>query len=209
MSSLLADVNSTIQGWLTAVGTLGAVLVALYLGPVRDRLRRPHLYARHDDVHADRIVVAAEDDESVDTAWVRIRVGNRGGRLAAEDVEVVVTWVDQFSPDVVFGPVGLSLPWSHGIPQTTSRTLPPGVEWHVDVARIRRSSPEGQLGLELMTVPNTRELGRGTFEVRIAVTARNADASHYRFGLTFDGVWGDDVLLRDHLFVRGPEEAAG
>ena len=88
-------------GWsaLTAVGTLGAVVVALYLGPLRDRRSRSVLRVRPGVVQVLNRDTRAPGSASL--AVATLRVANRPGRNTASAVEVVVQSVsvdDQLVP---------------------------------------------------------------------------------------------------------------
>jgi hypothetical protein len=55
----------------------------------------------------------------------------------------------------------------------------------------------------VVPVDNRNQVTSGSFEVDLAVTARNADARRYRVVVNYDGGWGDDVW--EHLRVQGPQ----
>jgi hypothetical protein len=84
-----------IREWLIALGTVGATVVALYVGVLRDRFRRPSLDVSFDPADSrDLQVVGMRIDShpkgGTRAAYARLKVTNRTGRNTAEEVQVLV-----------------------------------------------------------------------------------------------------------------------
>lgn len=211
----------TLTTWtaLTALGTIGAVLTALYLNGWREWRRRPSLSLAYEGrSHAgDWIEITPARGSAAErpTLWIRFRVGNRQGKSAADDVEVLVVRVDVVdtkSDDRLSLRMGnLPLAWSNSSPKTTRITLPGGIERHVDAVVATKHPTEEKADFALCVEPGYAPLDppvdpletERSYEVEVAVTARNARAVFYTFRLTFDGTWGTVEHLHNHLDV-GP-----
>jgi hypothetical protein len=182
---------------MTAVGTVGAAGAAVYFGGVRDRLRRPSLTLHHDSDNpfdrqlADSGVIAAAGHAigTVETAWLRLRIRNKAGRLAAEDVEVHLSDIRELEPRPgrplasPRSPGGLPLIWSN-TDGVTSGLVPPGADEPIDFASMERTAP-GSPGSALCLAVNPRPVDRRhvltslRVHVGLTVTSRNADPVHY------------------------------
>jgi hypothetical protein len=100
-----------------------------------------------------------------------------------------------------FAPLG----WTHV--ETTRLTIGAGVTRTVDLGWLPEQLYNFSLGVKPPPLSEIHELPPGTWELTLAVGARNADARHFRVGLTFDGTWGrggEDVW--NHLRVTRPRE---
>lgn len=204
-------------GWsaLTAIGTVGAVVVALYLGPLRDRRRRPVL-----DLEPGVVQVLNRDTQapgSTSLAVASLRVSNRRGRDTASDVEVVVQAV---SVDGQQLPLGIRpLLWSQAFGNLLD--IGPGSVFDVNLLRVTRMGEEGakraaigyadinaHAGFFLPSRAELDQLPAGTYRFTLSVRGRNLDARIWTVQASFDGVWGEGVDdIGKHLFVQAPERA--
>jgi hypothetical protein len=201
------DHGTTVWDILTALGTVGAVIVALFLGWWgwrRQRRHRPELTLSHDP-RVDRTEEAWGNGHQA--AFVRLAVTNAPGKHAAEETEVLVVALKQIEARrdlyeetgvaswadgrrVNFAPLG----WTH-IFDRTSLTVAPGIRRTVDLGyltdELHGTDPEVRLALAVNPVPANylNLIPPGTWEVTVAVSARNADAVYYSFTLTFDGLY--------------------
>jgi hypothetical protein len=83
-----------VLGWLTAIGTLGAVLVALYIGVIRERLQEPSLslsFVKLDPPDALEVPENKGTDKTTLIVYIHLLVANKKARRVAQDVEVIVT----------------------------------------------------------------------------------------------------------------------
>jgi hypothetical protein len=211
---VLADVTTPVTSWLTAVGTVGAVIVALWLawrGDRRAEARRPQLSVAFDDTtglvnekttyRRTEAIITTGSPVPVEVvlgqglaAYLRIEVNNDAGHDAAEDVEVLLSRVFTMTPDTKeLEVVDISFPgfpWTHV--GATRLTIPAGVKRTIDVARVHDDPPDkGMAGvLELLVEPTPGDfrnhLKTGAYELHLTVSARNADASHYVARVRFD-----------------------
>jgi hypothetical protein len=207
-----------VREWLIALGTLGATGVALYLGVLRDRLRRPVLEVTFDAADSrDLQVVGMRRDghPKGDTraAYARLRVTNRTGGNTAEEVQVLVEQVrltktgkdpTPGSENIGEMPLAVSGSW----PTETHLNVAPGVGRHFDCVHIRKDeSQDGEQHVNLDVVPkpaDEREKIRASrIELDIVVTARNADAQFRAVGVEFDGGWPEEEQrIADHLRIE-------
>ncbi len=201
-------------GWpaLTAVGTVGAVIVALCLGPLRDRRRRPVLR-----LHPGVVQVFNRDRQfagSHAVAVATIRVSNRRGRDAATAVQVFVQSV-AVSADSV--PLAIKpLMWTQS--RAAELDIGPGSIFDLDFLRVTRMGNEGEKRAVLVFadtsegapffLPPTAEhdqLPGGEYRFTLSVRGRNVDAIIWTVTATFDGCWGDGVDdIHHHLVIGAP-----
>jgi len=161
-------------------------------------------------------------------AYLRFAVSNPPGRVAAEDVEVLLQRVERLSvlgelleePSSYVDRVQIGFPafgWTN-VP-TTALTIPPGVSRVIDLAIF--SEPVGEpppsaspsperverLRLAITTAPNDQRhlLTPGRYKLSLVISARNADARYYETEIDFDGEWPEeDAAVWDHLRVVSP-----
>jgi hypothetical protein len=212
--------SSTLD-WITALGTLGAVGASVYVGVLRDRLRRPSLSLAFQRGSSDAIITRASEarkvgglvDEIVgyQEAYLRLRVLNKRKRMAAEDAEVTITALREIAPDPSHGGGNLridgqSLAFSNSVPKTTRMTVAPGGERHVDLAHVSLAEHRVDRA-EIAVWPGPPEMSqrsivRGSIELELTVTARNADAVRYLLELHFGGVPADRATIWDELRIE-------
>ncbi len=204
-------------GWpaLTAIGTVGAVVVALYLGPLRDRRRRPEL--RLDFGVVQILNRDTQAPGSASLAVATLRVSNRRGRDTASDVEVVVQSVSLGGL-----PVSLAirpLMWTQAFSSVLD--VGPGSVFDVSLLRVTRMGEEGEkraaigyadinanAGFFLPARAELDQLPAGDYVFTLSVRGRNLDARIWTVRASFDGVWGEGVDdISEHLIVRAPERA--
>jgi hypothetical protein len=110
-SNIIVSAPDSAWTILTALGTLGAVIVTLYISVWRGYLKRPKLALIFDGDPASSDIqildTAAEwtdDGKSVvrldppQQAWVRLKVTSEKGRNAAEDTEVMIVGAREIGP---------------------------------------------------------------------------------------------------------------
>ena len=214
-------VVSTVDTWATvavAVGTLGAVLYALFRDLFVTPRRRPKLSLRFDPSGNDQIVVGtAGGDEA---AYVRLRVANQPGRDTADDVVVVVTELRRLDSEDTrtdVTPIGLPLTWSGTTPPLTVAAVHPGSGRHVDLLHVdwpggdeveiaQKWTDTVPVQLDLTPKPGGgRDFLRfGAYELSVEVRARNADAICYMVPVVWDGKWSGKAAMWDHLRVEPP-----
>jgi hypothetical protein len=212
----------SIREWAIAVGTVGATLMAVYVGVLREWRRRPKLTLLYGGPTAGDAVVVKELPGLTSAAYVRLRVVAAKRRSAAEDVEVMILRARVPSPTddvelnpeyLPFGDIALDgqlLAWSNAY-GATRLTIPPGTHRHLDLVRIvkpLRGSTHQIAAAQIQVAPEPAD-GRHNVkawrvDLELAVTARNMDARRYRVTVMYDGGWGDEDPW-DHLTVSSPE----
>jgi hypothetical protein len=149
------DVLAAVATMVAAIGTVAAVVVALYLNLWRESRRRPELELSIDEESAAISIWALSWEESeFDPGYppgqpevLYLRVSNQSGRTTAQDVEVLLT--ERIVSDKPGGFTGISfenrsLAWGYlttedGRP-VTSVSIPAGVMRKVEVARFGPST---------------------------------------------------------------------
>lgn len=202
-------------GWLTGIGTAAGAIaaafaawVAVYVGVIRMRRRRPKLTLDFPSVGRELVVVRSRGGGS--SAWIRCQVSNAPGRDAADDVEVAIVDASEISPRDGHPPtlwppqglLGLALAWSAAEGQKRAH-IAPGAGRIIDVAAAYDTATRPR-PLVIQTAfrhvdPNAQELKSAEVQLDLALTARNADAVRYRVRIAYDGEWDENVW--DHLKV--------
>jgi hypothetical protein len=204
------------MAWLSVLGTLGALLVALALGlGLGDWARRPKLVLHSDrDNPSDRVVTP--DLEGRDVGFLRIRVENRG-RSTARDVQLSVGSVDQW--------VERTNRWRRVRPELDGRPLkwggsaqpildvPPNVERPVDLLAITRDlAHQGAIPMTIFIqgeppANRANDLPPGGWRIRLMLSADNSRAELYEVSVMFDGTWPAERVdqIWDAVVVRGPD----
>jgi hypothetical protein len=199
-----------LRDWLAALGTVAAVLVALYVGVWRSWRQRPSLSLIFDDSIGLTDLTEITTQGGTLAGYVRFRVQAKKGKRAAEDVEVLVLSVKEATLGQTWKMIGAvenwPLVWSNVFPPTTKVNLAPGVARHVDLLHIYKDGREGALPLILdiypMPTDDRHVLPPSAWLIRLALTARNADASIWETYVEFGGKWGSS--FRAQLTVTPP-----
>lgn len=228
----LTGINGAgVADWLTAIGTLGAVVVALWLQWWLVRQRRPSLKlefeSARDRVDVVQRVSSPHEPLEYRSHWVRPRVTNRRRCDSAENVEVLLVSVEASDgiPGSPSPPTsaerlleGLPLKWSEV--DSTKVSIPPGAARHFDLLHVDnlRVEADGEhvkggapIRFDVYPVPLAKyhRAFRTRYEVTLALTARDTDAAFYNTIVTYDLQWHEDMdemrkALRIEPF-KGPE----
>lgn len=196
-----ASWDVSLREWLIAAGTVGAVVVALWITLRQEylaRRRRPSLSLGSPGIAAEEVSRADATGLPVVTGravYLRLAVTNAIGKDAAADVEVLLSQIRRPSLDSDTDMVDVSFPgfgWTHA--GTTRLTVPPGVTRHIDLGRVRDDRADR---FELLVIPHPVDLRNqllpGTYELVLTLSARNADAHHYVMRFSFEPDRGDPV----------------
>jgi hypothetical protein len=202
---------------LTAIGTVGAVVVVLVVSLMgwtwrafTARRRRPDL-----ELLFDPLTNLNEEKVSLDggktllpAAYVRLTVRNGLRSDAAQGVQVLITRVERagapdpneplerdYEPRVNLGP----LPWTH----TDERTLVlgPGASRTIDLGYLVERDDIDWFTLPLPTNPfsGVQYLPRGPYFVRLAVAGANFVAKEYQLWLWHAGGWTSERPIGDQF----------
>jgi len=179
---------SSAAEWLTAVGTLLAVVVAVGLQgwlDFRAKRRRPLLTLRFDE---HKYQEENNPETGAGIPYLRLAVTNARGKETARDVEILLLRVDEVGGGgVKRWLVNPAFAWANSLDPMPRMTIPPGVTRYVDIGCWVRSSG---LILKLCVKPEPgsgrHHLPPGRYRLLLSVTARNADATTWSAELSFD-----------------------
>jgi hypothetical protein len=192
-------VVNTIANVFTALGTVGAVVVALglALGWIG---KKGSLEVFQDDHPPDsHHIMSTAGTQQFPSYYCRLRVHNHGGG-EARGVEVQMLALrkkdknGQMVSDPVFLP--LDLQWSFGEVQRPK--LLPGVFRYCDLVHVDSPAPKRLVfhNAGFPAMPNEIRPGEhptikdpGEYELDVAVAARNAATIHRTLAIRFTGVW--------------------
>lgn len=203
---------------LTALGTVGAAVIALVLaswGAISRALFRPKLDLglRHGSPDCQIIEVRRIPDNALLwlSLYVRLQVKNSGNRRARA-VQLRITGLQRYDDtagwrtDADFIPMYLT--WAN-IGGTVLEGLQPGLPQHCDLCRFNQSRyPDFPL-LEFITEADPHAVGPdrwptkkrpGRYRATLAVTADNAKTVRRPVELDFTGEWRDDL---DQMLTTG------
>jgi hypothetical protein len=195
--------------WLTAIGTVGSVVLALLLALWGEEIThwfvRPRLSlkARVRRPDAERTKRQKLSGQSAGTAYFfRLAVRNRGN-AAARDVQVFLAGVERITkagsePVEQFTPMNLT--WAYRGSSTLPTLLPDMPPTYCDLAHVDEPEPIGfaqsqkgmaSLVLDVEFPANTlgHVLAAGTYHFHVILAAENCRPRNYRLEIIFSGNW--------------------
>jgi hypothetical protein len=194
---------SSATDWLTAIGTVGATVLAL-AGIFWTRWTRPRLSMEIAPADLD-LSKAYYDEGSVPSAWIRARV--QAHRATATDVSVSIVRclvADGGEPEER-RVTTLPLRWSSLDPPQTQLHLRRGAPRLIDIAHIDRRETDWQLRLavDFRGSAEAWVIRRGVVTLDLAATSNEGAASFYTVVLRYDGDWpdGPPEEIWNHLSV--------
>ncbi len=211
--------------FISDFGLFFAGVVAIVIAgwqAIRERVRRPSLSLAFDPDDPYDYMAGVGTTARQESHWVRLRVQNARGKRSAEDVEVLVVEVSggrNGGPPLAGSPVI----WSNmraGGEHVTRLTVPPGIARHVDLLglveppydEVNIPAPvEGhtqttvQLQIWPLPADGRHELGKGRYDIVLAVVARDTDSREYKVTVTYDGKWWTAEQIKQHLRVEPPK----
>lgn len=171
--------------WLGAIGTLAAVLYALY----RDTLLGPRLTLSFDpdsDVRTQHTTIGIRD--GVRSRWLRVRVENRSHNATAKNCRAYLIGVREMAPvsgrkpHVIENDVR-QLAWMHDPPDTWQpRDLLPGIRHWVDLA----ATIEGTPAALMCTYPPMKGGASGDYTLTVQVSAENSSPTQICIRVRWD-----------------------
>ena len=217
-SASLADWISAIGQAAGAVGTVAAVVLALFLPGWQRAKIRPIVTLEFDRTSED---IAVHDSPPWASVWIRLRATNRPGRETARKVRVIVSKVEPEEASVLpENTLALrELSWSEV--RTGELDLPAGMQRRIDVAHVDKKraakrnlvSPWPDLGMGLAGWPQRYDdgrdyLGEGAFRIKLTVAGENLDASEWEIRISFKKVGLSNksslARIRDAIEVSDP-----
>jgi hypothetical protein len=202
--------------WLTAIGTVGAVILALILALWGEKIGRwrirPKLSLEAHVGRPESVSVRRQGAYTLTTGYTgsfdagaayffRLAIRNRGN-TEARDVQVFLESVERIvngKPERIPECTPMNLVWSNRRNATLPTLLPemPPVYCdlvHVDEPKPRSTSeeqPDAQLVLDVEFPSNTggHALAAGTYQFGIILAAANHKPHRYKLEVIFSGTW--------------------
>lgn len=219
---------STVE-WLTAIGTVGAVIVALCVALFQGFWtwkKRPVLTLSFDPESDLDLIRGVGVGRGRSGHWLRLQVHNKTGKRSAHDAEVLVVELKLGAANSIVhagrpldnAPLRWSSLMRDGQPMTHV-SIPPGLTRRIDLLGIYppvatpvvpRGSGDQEEGIAVVQVspePSDESHvlhGPDTFAFVLAVASRDLDAHFYDLSVTWDGVMHDATEIKDHLKIVGP-----
>ena len=213
---------SSLAQWLSAVGTISAVIVALFKDAILASSRKPRLEvtSTKEEPFTSKTPIIVQGPKGVwtgDAYYVRARVEN-SGKSRAEKVQVyaanlAVACADQTYADVP-GFIPLNVKWSnspHGSGSPILDGISPKMAAFCDLVmltdptnpyqvRPQHAKPNltiAQLQLEVDPLSGSNLLAPGTYRLTLRIAAANASPIDKVFEFTHTGAWiPDDSRMR-------------
>jgi len=200
---------------VAAIGTVGAVIVALFKDELLSRLRRPDFQLRINMGSPDcnKTDVVGPDERMTMGYAMRLWVKNSGGSTARR-VQVFVDSLERALPDGGYETVSSFLPmnltWSHSQvgspPVVFSEGIAPDMGQHCNLAMVpwpalpNPTSAALYLYTEVQPLTLSSVLDAGDYRLKLKVAADNRKPKDFSLLLRFEGVWHDDET---EMFQRG------
>ena len=204
------------MGWIVqvaiAVGTISAVLVALFGGWLRGRLAPPRLMLKLENADGVKTPVSlkAPDGSTRETMgrWYHVRVSNERRWSPATQVQVFLLRVEE--PDAAGE---FKVTWLGEIPiRWRDQEIKPLVRTigHADDCDLCSVVEEKWLELHPLVIPHALDARRRT-SCRLIVTLQargvEADSNLLRVEIAWDGKWSEDAdEMAHHMVVKGISE---
>lgn len=199
--------------WLTAIGTLGAVVLALILALFGEKIGRlvvrPKLslrkvrVGRPDSERTRRVSVGTGADAGI-AYFFRLAIRNRGN-AAAHDVQVFLDNVERSvngKREKVTAYTPMNLLWSYRGGATLPTLLPDMPPTYCDLAHVDEPMPQlesdekggARLVLDVEFPPNIggHVLDAGTYYLNLILASSNCQPRYYELEVVFPGIWFDD-----------------
>ena len=195
--------------WLTAIGTVGAVIVALILAIWGEEIKatfvRPKLSAKAG--------VGRPYSEKARQTWLkianppnayyfRIAVQNRGN-AAAYEVQVFLEQIDQVTSQgtkTVSDYVPMNLKWAYRNSATLPTLLPHMPPVFCNVVHVTEPRSDALVLNVEFPSSGTHLLETGTYHFHIMVAAANARPRRYKLEIVFYGKWFEE---EEKMFDNG------
>lgn len=195
----------------TAIGTIGAVVVAIFGDRLRGLLGAPQLEISLVDPNGS--YSRFSDGKSIDTSsrWYHLRVENKRRHwTTASDVRLLLLKFEQRNAAGQFRPTWageIPLQWAYQ--QITSLTPAIGPARDCDLCNIIKGQAD-QISTRLSLNPLMQPLSLPTswqsrVEFALTVQARSleSDSNLFRVVISWDGQWSDDTIeMANHLVVK-------
>ena len=215
---------SSLAQWFGAIGTISAVLVALFKDPLIAWRRKPRLNAKctKETPFTSRMPIVVHDGQGLvlwtgDCYYVRAQIEN-SGKTRAEKVQAYVSKLAKLGADRKFADMPSFIPlnakWSNSPPGGVSAILDgisPKMAAFLDIVAIcdpanpHQGRPLGtppnvtiaELQLEVAPLTGSNLLPPGTYRLTIRIAAANAEPIEKVFDFTHAGAWlQDDADMR-------------
>ena len=221
---------SSLAQWFGAVGTIAAVVVALFKEPILAWRRKPRLNATSskEPPWTGRTPIVVHDGQGAvlwtgDCYYVRAKVENFG-KTRAEKVQVYASRLAKLGADNKFADIPTFLPlnlkWSNS-PAGSAAAILDGISPKMgafcdivavcDPANPHQTKPAGtppnttvgELQLEVAPFTGSHLLPPGTYRLTLRIAAGNVEPIEKVFGFTHTGTWlqNDAEMRRDCLGV--------
>jgi hypothetical protein len=202
--------DASLTDWLTAIGTVAAVVVALgaYFSVwVRRRIRRPLLSLAHDADHSE---IEHNPLLEVSVPYIRLRIANGPKKEPANDVQILVEEIVRLLDGEPAYPIYLANPalgWTNAVDDSIRMSIPPGTQRYVDLGYILFDGDAMRFALAVVPQPaQGRHVPEpGDYLISLAVAGRNADARFWEVSFSLDSEWpGDDLWEHIRISTRDP-----
>lgn len=179
------DWCENIPQWITAIGTISAVIVALFMKPIKDRVNRPKINMTYKDNKQCRVEIDSPDSsDSSKQQRIRIKLENKGNYIATH----AALYVDSFfkkRDDGSFVQNDITPKQLKDYRNTKPSSIAPHLQYYFEVASINKfesMTTQEENGttkqfykLYLLGEGDYTELGTGTFIIPLKFYSSRID----------------------------------
>jgi hypothetical protein len=198
---LLADGTGTLAQWFAAIGTLLAVVVALFLQLYLPWRRRPKLQVEH--ATGGRFLLPIATGDGTRREYARVGVVNKG-YMVARSCRGYLVKVERFIPALpgwsTLVEDTVPLAWSFVGPDLNARgiDLSPRVPHYLNLGWTDQVS--NSLYLDLVPAPTYRDdliKEHGEYRLTVQISAEGAEPALEKFKLMWRGEWNNWAVTRE------------
>ena len=206
----MPDASDSVFWWnwlvnlCVAIGTIGAVLVALFGQAFREKFFPPRLSLCLSDSGGTPTPERMPNGQSVQARYYHLRVSNSRRWSPASEVQILLLQVEEPGPNgnlQVTWRGDIPLAWRHQQLFPLARTM--GRDADADLCSVRQGGP---LKLHLLIEPLNLEVVRNqasTLVLSLQARGSQADSPVLRIRVAWDGGWHDGTTeMRGHLTVE-------
>lgn len=194
------------ESWLSlaiqfaiAIGTIGAVVVALFGGWLRDKLTPPKLMIRLKDARGSKTPVTVTDPKDggqreTDGRWYHVEVANKSRWSPAKEVQVFLLRVeepDAAEQDQIIWLGDVPMRWRHQEIRPVAPTIGPTID--CDLCSVIKDKSVQLWPLITPHSLNAQRREPCNFTVTLQARSIETDSNLLRVQIAWNGEWSDDT----------------
>lgn len=200
---------SILPEWLTAIGTVSAVIVALFQKPVRDKINRPKIEISCDNSSQCKVELKsdADDADSSMQLSIRVKLENKGNYIATHSALYVDSYLTKRNSDESYVKKDITPRQIRDYRKSKPSQIVPHLQYYFEVATIKKyesMTTQDENGkskqfykLYLLGENDSIELGKGSFIIPLKFYCSRIDVKIAYLKVLWDS---DDYVLDSRYF---------